>query len=94
MRMIGATRGQVLRMIRAESIILTLIAVVLGAVVGLASLTPVSVGITGDAGALRVSVVGVGLTVALAFASIVGIALLAVRPALRSRASTAISVKE
>ncbi len=48
LRLIGTTRRQVLRMLRAETLTLALTAVVLGTVIALATLSAYGAGMTGD----------------------------------------------
>jgi putative ABC transport system permease protein len=48
LRLIGTSRGQVLRMMRWESLVVTLVAVILGSLISAVTLTAFSLGITGS----------------------------------------------
>lgn len=93
MRMIGATRSQVLRMIRMEAVFAAGMAIALGVVIGALSLVPVSVGITGSTGALRLSVAGLMISIIAAVLITLGTALVAVRSVLRPNIVTVMSTK-
>lgn len=85
LRLAGATRRQVLRMLRLEAVAVLLIAAVLGSGISLAVLTAFSVGMTGSAAPavlplVYVTVVGVAGLLALVATALPGRMALAVRP--------------
>ncbi|MFD9564703.1 FtsX-like permease family protein [Streptomyces sp. NPDC059994] len=85
LRLAGATRRQVLRMLRLEAVALLSIAAVLGSAISLAVLTAFSVGMTGSAAPavlppVYVTVVGVAGLLALVATALPGRMALAVRP--------------
>lgn len=85
MRLAGATRRQVLRMLRTEALVLALLAAVIGTGIALAVLTAFSVGMTGSAEpAVRpleyAGVVGAAGLLALVATALPGRAALRTRP--------------
>ncbi|MFF8475001.1 FtsX-like permease family protein [Streptomyces sp. NPDC015414] len=93
LRLAGATRRQVLRMLRTEALAVLLLATALGSGISLAVLTAFSVGMTGRAAPavtplLYVAVVAVGALLALTASALPG------RAALRVRAVTVATAKE
>ncbi|WHM36169.1 FtsX-like permease family protein [Streptomyces sp. BPTC-684] len=85
LRLAGATRRQVLRMLRLEAVAVLLIAAVLGSGISLAVLTAFSVGMTGSAAPavlplVYVTVVGVAGLLALVATALPGRMALVVRP--------------
>jgi len=66
MRLIGSLERQILQMVNAESILLALSASAVGIAIGVLSATVVSIGLVGDASALTVPVVQVGVYGAIA----------------------------
>ncbi|GAA3113771.1 hypothetical protein GCM10017687_28500 [Streptomyces echinatus] len=93
LRLAGATRRQVLRMLRTEALSVLFLATSLGSGIALAVLTAFSVGMTGRAAPtvtplLYVGVVGIAGVLALVAGSVPG------RAALRVRAVTVATAKE
>ncbi|MEV6399329.1 FtsX-like permease family protein [Streptomyces sp. NPDC051907] len=85
LRLAGATRRQVLRMLRTEAVVVVLIGAAIGTGMALAVLTAFSVGMTGSAApAVRqlvyATVVGVAALLALAATALPGRAALRIRP--------------
>jgi len=85
LRLVGATRRQVLRMLRIEALSVLLIAAVLGSGISLAVLTAFSVGMTGSAAPavlplVYATVVGLAGLLALAATALPGRVALKVRP--------------
>ncbi|TWV39877.1 FtsX-like permease family protein [Streptomyces misionensis] len=93
LRLAGATRRQVLRMLRTESLSLLLLATVLGSGIALAVLTAFSVGMTGRAAPAVTPLLYVAV-VAVAGLLAVGAGALPGRVALRVPAVTAAAAKE
>ncbi|MFD7708455.1 ABC transporter permease [Streptomyces sp. NPDC059786] len=93
LRLAGATRRQVLRMLRTEALSVLLLATALGSSVALAVLTAFSVGMTGGAGPAIRPLVYIAV---LATAGLLALAATAVpgRVALRTRPVTAATVQE
>ncbi|MER5429112.1 ABC transporter permease [Streptomyces sp. NPDC002588] len=93
LRLAGATRRQVLRMLRTEALSVLLLATALGSAVALAVLTAFSVGMTGRAAP---SVAPLGYAVVVAVAGLLALVATAVpgRVALRVRAVTVATARE
>ena len=93
LRLAGATRRQVLRMLRIEALSVVLLAAVLGSGIALAVLTAFSIGMTGRAAPsvtplVHVTIVAVGAALALVATALPG------RAALRVRAVTVATARE
>lgn len=93
LRLAGATRRQVLRMLRTEALSVLLLAVALGSAVALAVLTAFSVGMTGRAAPAVVPLVYATVVAAAGLLALVATALPG-RVALRVRAVTVATAKE
>ncbi|MER5212674.1 FtsX-like permease family protein [Streptomyces sp. NPDC002838] len=93
LRLAGATRRQVLRMLRTEALSVLLLGTALGSAIALAVLTAFSVGMTGRAAPAVTPLVYVGVV---AGAALLALAATAVpgRTALRTRPVTAATAKE
>ncbi|MCX4554298.1 ABC transporter permease [Streptomyces sp. NBC_01500] len=86
LRLVGTTRLQVLRMLRLESLAIVLLAVVIGTVIAVATLTAFAIGMTGSAAPYLsaityAGIVGVAACLALAATMIPARVSLAVKPA-------------
>ncbi|MDX3458148.1 ABC transporter permease [Streptomyces sp. ME02-8801-2C] len=93
LRLAGATRRQVLRMLRTEALAVLLLAGALGSAVALAVLTSFSIGMTGEAAPAVVPLVYVTVVAVAGLLALVGTALPG-RVALRVRAVTVATARE
>ncbi|MEU6228318.1 ABC transporter permease [Streptomyces sp. NPDC047042] len=93
LRLAGATRRQVLRMLRTEALAVLLLAGALGSAVALAVLTSFSIGMTGEAAPAVVPLVYATVVAVAGLLTLVGTALPG-RVALRVRAVTVATAKE
>ncbi|GLY17411.1 FtsX-like permease family protein [Kineosporia rhizophila] len=84
LRLIGATRRQVMDMLRLETLLLVLIAAVVGTLIAVATLTAFAIGMTGSA-AVHLPPVSYAAVLALATALALGTTVASARVALRAR---------